>query len=125
MNYTKVNIIIDSNSRFSSKNKYWLYLPHDKYGWNKFEGYIKDTSIGRCIYYKGRRVINLKDIEHCDRGLQTYKGQSYHWYYVFISENNLSEKDKTYFNGHYLENTILYFNYKKMTNAHIHFEIIN
>lgn len=118
----KVSIIIDSNSRFAKKNRLWQKLPHDEYGWNRFEGYCIDNF----IWYKGKRVIDLNDIKNCYKGLEVddTTGKKYHWFYFFISPGELTDKDKEYA-GNFVENRILYFNFHPMTDAHVHFKVFD
>lgn len=113
-------IIIDSDSRLN-KDGAWKLLPHDKYGWNRFKGIIKDN----ILYYKGKSVIDLTDITRCDRGILTDEDGStkYRWYYLYISNSLLTDDNKTYFKGHYLERTTLFFDGVAVTNAHVHLEI--
>ena len=79
---TKVSIVIDSNSRFSKKNRLYTKLPSDKYGWNRFAGYVKNGY----ICYKGRRVICINDIKHCyqDMLIDEESDKPYYWYYFFV-----------------------------------------
>jgi hypothetical protein len=145
-------IVIDSESRFdyyNTNNEIPMYknLPHDKYGWNKFDA----ECIDNIIYYKNKKVIDLDIIKHCYEGLESVtesdieptldnnnstithtsdddstiepseydnKLYDYIWYYCFFSSDNNPPKNNV------LYNTTLYFDNHPMTDAHIHFEII-
>jgi hypothetical protein len=147
-------IIIDSESRFdyyNTNNEIPMYknLPHDKYGWNKFDA----ECIDNIIYYKKKKIIDLDTIKHCCKGLQSVtesdikstsdgdnskikhnsdedstiepseydnKLYDYIWYYCFLSsDNDINDNE-----NNVLSNTTLYFDNHPMTDAHIHFEII-
>lgn len=118
----------------------FINLPHNAYGWNKFYGVYKNG----CIYYKDKLVIKLQDLQKYYRGLEliddeedgveqrdkdpcevkhmmdNIKKYYHHHYYVFISDCTLDKKEDDV-----LEETTLYFDGHKMTNAHIHFMIIS
>lgn len=55
-----VQIIIDSNYRFSTKEEEqeYLKLPHNKYGWIRCIGEI----INDDLYYKNKKVLSMSDL---------------------------------------------------------------
>ena len=118
-------IIIDSDSRFndteSDTEPLYKKLPHDKYGWNRFDGIYRNNS----IFYKNKKVIDLEEISHCYKGIDIDDNTKYKWYYFYISSTKLkSEEDYQYYTDNkFIDNRTLYFDANPMTNAHIHFKI--
>ena len=135
-------VIIDSDSRFNNEDvisddttepalpltsnglPFHLLLPHDKWGWNRFDGECKSHA----IYYKGMKVIELAKIAHCYKGVFAEEDDDvfpngdpkHHWYHFYVQHRTSETKDDKYF----LSGTTLNFNGVPITNAHVHFNIL-
>ena len=119
-------IIIDSDSRLIDKESdiepVFKKLPHDEYGWNRFDGIYRDNS----IFYKNKKVIDLEEISHCYKGIENDDNIKYKWHYFYISFSNIkSEEDYQYYTDNkFIDNRTLYFDDNPMIISHIHYSII-
>lgn len=120
-----VTIYLDSDHRFDDVDNSYLKLPHNKYGFNHFEGILKSNND---LYYKNKFVCNLNEYREkflCSSGIENnddkYNGKFHQYYTAYIISSIKNEILNS--SVHYWIRPPLLFNDVSITNAHISMSI--
>ena len=103
-------IIIDSDSRLKEKESD-IEPVYKKLPMMNMDGIDLMEHRNNSIFYKNRKLIDLEEISHCQKGIEIGDNIKYKWYYFYISSTQIeSENDYLYYkDNNFLDNKTLYF----------------
>lgn len=110
-----VQVALDSEHRFEENSEaypFWM-LPHDEYGFNHFDGELRDGF----LWYAGQKIVKWADVEkNAWKKKRVEDEDGIYDYYTFFVTEQLIEED----NGvHYWRREPLIFDGQPIIDSHV------